>query len=190
MWLLWYVLVMSRFLLLWRKFLKRFQADSTIFRVISGPNLPKPVKNGWNYFFSNSLQMTFSWFLGVKWVDFSAFSWRGAWRGGCCIRIWPESIWKMYFGVFCSDLFPKGFKVILWYVLVISRFLLLWRVFLKMFQVDSATFWVILGSNLPKMVKLLFLQLTLNYFLMVLRCKMEWSRPIFMERRLKGVVVA
>ena len=43
------------------------------------------------------------------------------------------------------DLFPKGSKVILWYVLVISRFLLLWRLFLEWFQEDSATFWVILG---------------------------------------------
>ena len=60
-----------------------------------------------------------------------------------------KNVFLVFSGYFQSDLFPKGSKVILWYVLVISRFLLLWRVFLKMFQVDSARFWVILGSNLP-----------------------------------------
>ena len=64
-----------------------------------------------------------------------------------------KNVFLVFSGHFQSDLFPKGSKVILWYVLVISRFLLLWRVFLKMFQVDSAKFWVILGSNLPIMAK-------------------------------------
>ena len=60
-----------------------------------------------------------------------------------------KNVFLVFSGHFQSDLFPKGSKVILWHVLVISRFLLLCRVFLKRFQVDSATFWVILGSNLP-----------------------------------------
>ena len=67
-----------------------------------------------------------------------------------------ENVFLVFSGHFQSDLFPKGSKVILWYVLVINGFLLLWRVFLKMFQVDSVTFWVILGSNLPKMGEIIF----------------------------------
>ena len=64
-----------------------------------------------------------------------------------------KNVFLVFSGHFQLDLFPKGSKVILWYVLVNSRFLLLWRVFLKRFQVDAATFWVILVSNLPIMVK-------------------------------------
>ncbi len=67
-----------------------------------------------------------------------------------------KNVFLAFSGHFQSNLFPKGSKVILWYVLVISRFLLLWRVFLKGFQVDSATFLVILGSNLPKMGEIIF----------------------------------
>ena len=55
-----------------------------------------------------------------------------------------KNVFLVFSGHFQLDLFPKGSKVILWYVLVNSRFLLLWRVFLKRFQVDAATFWVIL----------------------------------------------
>ena len=64
-----------------------------------------------------------------------------------------KNVFLVFSGHFRSDLFPTGSKVILWYVLVISRFLLLCRVFLKRFQVDSATFRVILESNLPIMAK-------------------------------------
>ena len=81
----------------------------------------------------------------------------------------------VFSGHFLSDLFPKGSKVILWYVLVISRFLLLCRVFVKRFQEDSATFLsfrVKFANNCPKWVKLFFLQLTPNYFLIVSKCKM------------------
>ena len=67
-----------------------------------------------------------------------------------------KNVFLVFSGHFQSDLFPTGSKVILWYVLVISRFLLLCRVFLKRFQVDSATFWVILGSNLPKIGETIF----------------------------------
>ena len=64
-----------------------------------------------------------------------------------------KNVFLVFSGHFQSDLFPKGSKVILWYVLVISRFLLLWRVFCKGFQVDSDPFWGILGPNLPKMAE-------------------------------------
>ena len=64
-----------------------------------------------------------------------------------------KNVFLVFSSQFQSDLFPTGSKVILWYVLVISRFLLLWRVFLKRFQVDSDTFRVILESNLPIMGK-------------------------------------
>ena len=84
-----------------------------------------------------------------------------------------KNVVLVFSGHFHSDFFPKGPIVILWYVLVVSRFLLLWRVFLKKFQVDSATFWVILGSNLPKWVKLFFLQFSPNYFLTVFMCNMK-----------------
>ena len=59
-----------------------------------------------------------------------------------------KNVFLVFSGHFQLDLFPKGSKVILWYVLVNSR-----RVFLKRFQVDAATFWVILVSNLPIMAK-------------------------------------
>ena len=58
-WFLWYVLVMSRLLLLWRVFCKGFQVDSYPFWVISWQNLPKMAENGRKYFSSNSLQITF-----------------------------------------------------------------------------------------------------------------------------------